>query len=365
VVTFVASSPHWPIGGAIAIYEFANAMRRRGHEVQLVHRDFMGDRVEKPDDISWCEFEDGILHHFPKPFDVTALPEGDFIFYFDENLPVSSGLPLIFVQGAMISLKKQRLRMLTPCPKLCVATWLIDLGLQIGVPKDQLIHVPCGLKHEKYRLLSPIEQRPPRACMLYHTHLMKDVATGVRALEKVKETFPQVQTVVFGTRDPVRPIPSWISFMRSPDQDVLVRDIYNQSRIFVLPSILEGFGLPAIEAMACGCALVTTSNGGSDDYAIHGETALVSEPKDAQAMANHIQSLFVDCDYRVQLATRGNEYVKRFDWDTSAKILEDFLKRYAGDPDRYRQPATRASPEDDPEKTSWRSLSRSSRSGAG
>jgi glycosyltransferase involved in cell wall biosynthesis len=109
--------------------------------------------------------------------------------------------------------------------------------------------------------------------------------------------------------------------------------------VFINSSLLEGFGLACVEAMACGCALVTTANGGSDDYAIHAETALVSDADDASTMADHIESLLLDDETRTHLALRGRDYVQRFDWDMSAEILESFLRNYQSEPDRYRQAA--------------------------
>ena len=89
--------------------------------------------------------------------------------------------------------------------------------------------------------------------------------------------------------------------------------------------------------MACGAALVTTSNGGIDDYAIDGETALVCEPDDVTAMADSIERLLRDDELRIRLATQGREYVREhFDWDASAEQLEAFLTGYAAEPERYR-----------------------------
>jgi glycosyltransferase involved in cell wall biosynthesis len=85
--------------------------------------------------------------------------------------------------------------------------------------------------------------------------------------------------------------------------------------------------------MACGAALVTTSNGGSDDYAIDGETALVSEPDDTTALADNIERLLTDDELRIRLAKQGMQYVREtFDWDRSAGRLETFLNQYAANP---------------------------------
>jgi glycosyltransferase involved in cell wall biosynthesis len=107
--------------------------------------------------------------------------------------------------------------------------------------------------------------------------------------------------------------------------------------------VREGFGFCAIEAMAGGCALVSTANGGSDDYAFDGDTALVCEAGDVQGMADRIERLLIDDDLRISTATRGQQFVQGFDWDKSAQLLEEFLQRYGEDPARYQgEPAPEA-----------------------
>jgi glycosyltransferase involved in cell wall biosynthesis len=338
VITFVTVSPNKPVGGVTSIYQFANAMRRRGHDVHLVHRRWRGDRIEGPDKVTWCPLEEGIRHHFPLPFDPTKLPDADFVFFFDERIPPRCGLRLMFVQGLRVR-EKHQARMRSPCPKICVARWLVEVGREAGVPEEQLVYVPYGLDHQKYRVLTPIKDRPPRVAMLYHLHPVKGAEYGLEALARVKERNPGLEAVAFGTMDPAHLIPPWMRFLKSPPQSVLVGEIYNGSRVFVSPSIHEGFGFTAVEAMACGCALVTAANGGSDDYAHEGETALVVEPRDPGALADRIERLLVDDAERVRLATQGNEYVKRFDWDETSRVIESFLEKYAADPERYTRPA--------------------------
>ncbi len=108
--------------------------------------------------------------------------------------------------------------------------------------------------------------------------------------------------------------------------------------MFVCSSIVEGFGLTSVEAMACGCALVTSDNGGSEDFAFHDDTALVSPPDDVETMTEHVVALLRDDTRRLRIARRGQEYVQRFDWDASCRTLEAFLIEYGADPDRYRKP---------------------------
>jgi glycosyltransferase involved in cell wall biosynthesis len=357
VITFVAHSTRLPSGGVMAVFEFASGLSRRGHDVHLVHRwhPWTGDRVLSVDEIEWFRFGPGIHHHFTEELD--ALPAADFLVWSHAAafvnssvrppLPAHSGLPLMLVQGDLTGTTKLPRRMRAPFPKICVARWLLEVGRAEGVPERQLVHIPCGLDHKHYRLTAPIGDRPARVAMLYSKVPKKGSGIGLDALARVKRRLAETQAVVFGTRDPDPPLPPWIEFVRAPSREVLVREIYNGSRVFVQPSLLEGFGLTAVEAMAGGCALVTTSNRGSDDYAFHGETALVTQPRDAVALADCIERLLVDDQLRVRLATRGHEFVQRLNWDVSAMRLETFLAEYASDPRRYQQPPDPALAVDD------------------
>ena len=343
ILTFIAPSTREPVGGVAALYEFANALVRRKHRVNVIHVSLTDELVMGLDELAWFEFEDGLQHFFLGS--ITELPRADFVFGFSESFPPEGGLPVVFVQG--VNILRPELDDETfgqPCPQVCIARWLVEFGRRRGVPSDQLVYVPYGIKHEKYRMLRAIEDRPPQVAMCYSAHHTKGAAYAIEALEHAKEQVPELTGVFFGTWDLEHRLPDWITYLLNPAQDVIVGDVYNGSRLFLSASVIEGFGMPSIEAMACGCALVTTDNGGSEDFAIHAETALVSPPRDVDALAGNVVRLLTDDVQRVRLAEAGNEYVRRFDWDESAAVLEGFLHRYRADPERYRKPVQRQDP---------------------
>jgi glycosyltransferase involved in cell wall biosynthesis len=341
IATFIVPSTREPVGGVATLYEFANALVRRQHEVNVIHVSLTGELVMGIDELTWFEFEDGLQHYFLGS--ITELPRADFVFGFSDAFPPEGGLPVVFVQGVNILRPELDETVFTqPCPQVCVARWLLELGRRAGVPGDQLVYAPHGIKHDKYRVMQPIENRPTRIAACYSPHSTKGAVFAIEALERAKERVPELTAVLFGTWALEHQIPDWITYLRNPDQEVIVRDIYNGSSLFVSASIIEGFGMPSIEAMACGCALATTDNGGSEDFAIHGQTALVSPPRDVEAMAGNIVKLLTEDARRVGLAQAGNEYVRRFDWDESAALLESFLRRYENDPERYRKPIRRS-----------------------
>jgi glycosyltransferase involved in cell wall biosynthesis len=346
LITFVAHSIRVPSGGLMAVYEYANALTRRGHGVRVLHKwhPFANDRVGAVDDIAWFRFEPAVEHVFSESMD--DIPPGDFVFWPPSTRylqgrgtgpPEHAGLPLMFVQGDLTGTSKLATRMRAPFPKVCVARWLAAVGLRAGVPEVQLLYLPCGIRHDIFRLTEPIAPRPAQVSMLYSDHPKKGSRLGLEALAVARRRVPELRAVVFGTRPPETTTPDWVTVLVDPARDVLVNDVYNRSRVFLQPSLREGFGFTAVEAMAGGCALVTTSNGGSDDYAYPGETALVTDPGDVDAMADGVVRLLRDDEQRVRLAQNGNSFIAQFDWDTSAEKLERFLHAYAADPLRYRQ----------------------------
>lgn len=340
IITFPCPSAPYPIGGVVAQYEFANGLARRGHEVHLVHAEFMNCRIESLDDLAWFRFEPGIVHHLIPGGELYAPdgpgPHSDIMF--GTGAGPEFGLPVLLVQGfEMLTPDLEREAFRTPCLKVCIASWLVDVGVHFGMPRDQFEVVPMGIDHHRFRCTRPLRDRAVQVAMLHHTHPAKGWDTGLATLDLVHEQVPELRAVVFGTSEPREQLPDWITFIREPDADALVDRIYNTSRIFLQPSNYEGFGFTAVEAMACGCALVTTDNGGSRDYAHHSRTALVAPPRDAEALARDIVTLLHDDARRMAIAQAGCRHVQQFDWDRGAALLEQHLERYLAEPARYRR----------------------------
>jgi L-malate glycosyltransferase len=342
-ITFLVPSAKRPIGGVIASYQFANGLSRRGHEVHLIHLAVLEGHIAHLGDLAWFRFEPEVQHRVMPAFDATELPAADFIeltalrFFTDSdflgsagpNASPSAGLPFIFVQSHGIfpaAVDNHAFR--TPGPKICVSRWLMDAVEASGVPRSQISLAPCGIDHETFRVKRSLADRGMQVAMLYNSHPQKNPYDGLLALEAVRRRIPALQVAVFGTDDLPEMIPAGFTYVQLPSRRYLVDEIYNRSRVFVCSSFDEGFGLCAVEAMACGCALATTDNGGSAEYAVDGDNALVCAPGDVAGMVDHIERLVRDDDLRIRVAERGRETVRRFDWDVSASKLEDVLRRY-------------------------------------
>ena len=85
----------------------------------------------------------------------------------------------------------------------------------------------------------------------------------------------------------------------------------------------EGLGMPSMEAMACGAALVTYDNGGSRDYARDGETAFVANRRDIDDLTAKLQLAVTNEALRAKLAAAGAQHVRTaFDWDRAVARME-------------------------------------------
>jgi glycosyltransferase involved in cell wall biosynthesis len=337
---FVAPSTRQPSGGVAAIYEIAAALSKRGHHVHLCHVNFFGGTVSTTDDVDWFHFPDGLTHHVV-PAGLSGgwqVPPADVIFgfSFDAAMPRHTGLPVVLIQGyKTLGDAIERHAYEAPCPKVCVAGWLVGVGRELCVPANELVHIPIGIHHDTYRVTRPIAPRPRRVSFCYGIHPQKGAQLAIDVVARVKRAAPDLEVIAFGVTPPRQVLPAGVTYVTRPSQRQLVEDIYNTSRVFLCTSRVEGFGLANVEAMACGAALVTTDNGGSRDYAFHDQTALVAPYGDLDALSAHVIALLEDDDRRVAVATAGRDYVRRFDWDCSAELLEAFLERYLAEPAAY------------------------------
>jgi len=162
--------------------------------------------------------------------------------------------------------------------------------------------------------------------MMYSRGSYKAPEDGISALEICKAQYPALKATLFGPTRPAKAIPSWMVFRKNVSEEDLVR-IYNQSKIYLCCSLAEGFAFPPAEAMACGCAVVSTDCGGIREYAEHEVNALLSPPKDPQSLAQNILRLLRDDNLRVRLAKAGCEQIQKFTWERAVSKFEEILRQ--------------------------------------
>lgn len=362
-ITFLLPCYPWvPMGGFRVVYEYANRLVDRGHQVNVVHarrtryaprphlsglrdaareaKKWLRERFVTPS-IDWHRLDKRVRVLFVPTAEPRYIPDGDALFATAWHTvasvlesPAQRGEKCYLIQHYETWEGPKDLVDATwraPVHKVVIAKWLVDVGKELGC--RDVTYIPNGVDHGRYRLLRPIENRGRQVSMMYSELRFKAAPDGVRALQLVKERHPDTKVVMFGVS--LRPlwIPEWVEYHQNPPQDFIVSEIYNKSSVFVCSSQSEGFFLPAAEAACCGCAIVTTDIGGIREYIQHRVTGLLSPPADPQALAENACLLLENEARRVQLATAGRDFLLSWNWEDRAVRLEnlllDLLKRRA------------------------------------
>ncbi|MFT7183994.1 MAG: glycosyltransferase involved in cell wall biosynthesis [Oceanicoccus sp.] len=160
----------------------------------------------------------------------------------------------------------------------------------------------------------------------------KNIQGVIKAFEKVAEAKPQLHLCIAGGKGwkssaIFEAIPEWlkerIHFLGYVRHDELI-ELYSRAQMLVFPSFYEGFGIPPLEAMACGCPVITSDLSSLPE--VVGSAALMVNPDDTDEIADAINQL-LGPQMQSVAQERGLKQVSEFSWDESASgILNQVLK---------------------------------------
>jgi glycosyltransferase involved in cell wall biosynthesis len=108
-------------------------------------------------------------------------------------------------------------------------------------------------------------------------------------------------------------------------EDAQLPALYSGARVFVFPSLYEGFGIPVVEAMACGTPVVSSTTTCLPE--VCGDAALLVDPQQTEAIAVAMQRLVDDESLRQTLTARGLERAGRYTWESATELTWQALQR--------------------------------------
>ena len=215
-------------------------------------------------------------------------------------------------------------------------------------PSAPVVVAPHGVDHDRFRpaprgdaddlaLLAHLGIRPPYLAFAGTLEPRKDIPTLVDAFSRIAPGRPELRLVLAGrdgwgataVRDAAANSGVTTSILRPgwfPGSALPA--FFRQSEAVVYPSLEEGFGLPALEALACGAALVTTS--GSAMAEVVGDAALLVDPADTPALAATLARVIDDATLSARLRTAGPVQAATFTWDASIRHHIDAYRLAAG-----------------------------------
>lgn len=209
-----------------------------------------------------------------------------------------------------------------PMRKIVIADWLKRIVESVNESCEVVYN---GFNNKRFRINQGIASRDKHTiCMMYSDQETKGCQDCFNALAQLKKTYPALKVNVFGV--PKRPenLPDWYNYTQKPSQEKLV-DIYNSAAIFINASHTEGWGLTVGEAMLCGCAVACSNNDGHCEMAKNEETALLSDIKDWQQLADNVARLIKDDQFRQKIAENGNQFLQNFNVEDSFEKFKNIL----------------------------------------
>ena len=346
-----------PIGGLKVVYEYANQLTERGHEVKVIHPRSMRNvatsnkRLHKLHSaaidarnlfapkagLKWQPLNRHVrVLIVPEPI-AKYVPDADVVFAtawqtaeYVREYPPQKGKKFYVVMDFdpwIAPRPELEATWRMPMLKVTISSWLREKVLTAGCAASEVVNIPIGVSFDQFSLDQPIESRGKILSMLFSNASSKGSEIGLAAISKARESHPDLKATLFGPTMRRRPahLPAWAEYYGNAANERL-RAIYNGSRIYVCSSWAEGFALPPAEAMACGCAVAATDCGGIREFAVDGSNALLSPAGDVERLAQNVKRLLDDDALRIRLAACGRDSIKTFTWQATASKLEQLMQ---------------------------------------
>jgi glycosyltransferase involved in cell wall biosynthesis len=203
--------------------------------------------------------------------------------------------------------------------------------------KDKITVIPLGIG-SKYRVIPSIKKERQ---ILYvgSMNARKNLFGLIEAFEKLPKTLGYTLVVVgnFHQNFSVSPQSRLLFKQAQKNPHIIFKtglsneeliEAYNRASLFIFPSFYEGFGLPPLEAMACGTPVIASNLASMPE--VCGDAAIYVDPYNSDAMAQKIQEVLSNEALRQKLIEKGLLHAKQFTWEKAAqghlKLFESVLK---------------------------------------
>ncbi|MBX7131365.1 MAG: glycosyltransferase family 4 protein [Fimbriimonadaceae bacterium] len=313
-----------PVGGYKVVYQYANDLVARNHAVSVIHmrmshlkptsyrhravtetryalqRRYRPAWARLAPEVQVRNFAVADEHHVPVSDVVVATSVGTADLVHRLTGPRTRGVYLIqhfedFTMPPDAVLETWRY----PLTRVVVSGWLKSIADKHGLPATL---VENGVDTDHFIPGRAIDSRPRSVLAMVSDQAFKRTDLIVDAFKAIATDEPTTQLQTFGACPRPAGLHPNVSHFQNPEPRAL-RQLYQEAQVFVCASDWEGFGLPALEAMACGAAVVSTDNGGVPSFA--GDAAVIVRRGNARAIGEATTALLNSRQKLSDVAAKG------------------------------------------------------------
>jgi glycosyltransferase involved in cell wall biosynthesis len=204
-----------------------------------------------------------------------------------------------------------------------------DLVKYLNIPENKISVIYNGIDHSIFKPYNIKLLDKPYILYVGSERPRKNLSRLFESFAKLKGEFPELKLVKVGTSG--RSGKYRKETMRILDSLGLTGDVifveyvteldlayyYSSANLLAYPSLYEGFGLPPLEAMACGCPVVTSNKSSLPE--VVGEAGMMVNPYDTDSLAQAMRRVLTDNKLRDEMVRKGLEQSKRFTWEKAAE----------------------------------------------
>ncbi|MDJ0770670.1 MAG: glycosyltransferase family 4 protein [Ilumatobacter sp.] len=251
--------------------------------------------------------------------------------------------------GRWYSFVKMQGKVASKMPRVVVVSEnsIQDIHTDMGVPLDRMRLVPVGVDPDLFKPLDTVERVPGRLITTASADVaLKGLSYLVEAMAKLRADGHDISLTIIGKPKPGKSmdlideygLAPYIQFVSGvPDERIV--ELYDEAELAVVPSLYEGFSLPAIEAMCTGTPLVATDGGALPEVTgADGETVFRCRKGDADALASTIRDALANPEARARVGAAGRQRVlDRWTWRRCAQLTVEQYREVLEMPQNVRK----------------------------
>ena len=212
-----------------------------------------------------------------------------------------------------------------------------DLIKYLKLPDSKITVIYPGVDHSIFKPYNVRLLDKPYILYVGSERPRKSLGRLLDAFAKLKGEFPELKLVKVGafgrSKEYRRDIMKKLSSLGITEGVIFIDRVselelayyYTSAQLLAYPSLYEGFGLPPLEAMACGCPVVTSNTSSLPE--VVGEAGIMVDPHDTDSLTQAMREVLTDSELRDNMIRKGLEQSKRFSWEKATKqTLEVYNK---------------------------------------